>query len=68
MSDDAPKAYARSPQHLQYQSAGADQTSQWVTDEGTIGKILVVMLMVATVIVAVLGGLGALIGWYLGWW
>jgi hypothetical protein len=68
MNDNAPNSYARSPQHLQYQSPGAHQKSQWITDEGTIGKILVVLLIVASVILAVLGGIGALVGWYLGWW
>jgi hypothetical protein len=53
---------------LSYQSPGAHQNSQWVTDEGVGGRILVMILIVLSVIGAVLGGVVALIGFLLGWW
>jgi hypothetical protein len=68
MRDQSPNVSTRSPQHLQYQGPGAHQKSQWVTDEGTIGKILVGCLIVASILGTVLAGIGAVISWYLGWW
>ena len=68
MRDQLPNVPPRSPQHLQYQQAGAHQKSQWVTDEGTIGKILVGCLIVGSILGTVLAGIGAVISWYLGWW
>jgi hypothetical protein len=68
MNDQPPVPHARSPQHLQYQSPGAHQKSQWITDEGTIGKILVGCLIVGSVAATGLAGIGWLIFWYFGWW
>ena len=53
---------------LQYQAPGAHQKSQWITDEGAIGKILVGCLIAASIVGTVLAGIGAVISWYLGWW
>lgn len=68
MTVQLPDPPPRSPQHLQYQGPGAHQKSQWVTDEGTVGKILVGFLIVASILGTVLAGIGAVISWYLGWW
>ena len=53
---------------LSYQSPGAHQKSQWVTDEGVFGRVLVLALCVLSVIGAVLGGIIAVIGFVFGWW
>ena len=53
---------------MSYQSPGAHQKSQWVTDEGVFGRVLVLALCVLSVIGAVLGGIIAVIGFVFGWW
>ena len=60
-----------SPQYtgpLPYQSPGAHQTSQWITDdEGIRGRLLVGCLIVVSVIGAILGGIIAVAWFLLGW-
>jgi len=53
---------------LPYQSPGTHQNSQWITDEGVGGRILVMVLIVLSVVGAVLGLIVALVGFLLGWW
>ena len=54
---------------LSYQAPGAHQKSQWITDQdGVAGRIMVMVLCVLSVIGAVLGGVIAVVGWFLGWW
>jgi hypothetical protein len=61
--------YQRQPTGpLGYQSPGAHQKSQWVTDEGVFGRVLVLGLIVLSVIGAILGAIIAAIGFFIGWW
>ena len=60
----------QSPQYtgpLPYQSPGAHQKSQWITDdEGIRGRLLVGCLIVVSVIGAILGGIAAVAWFFLG--
>ena len=60
-----------SPQYtgaLPYQSPGAHQKSQWITDdEGIKGRLLVGCLIVVSVLGAILGGIAAVAWFFLGW-
>jgi hypothetical protein len=54
---------------LPYQSPGAHQKSQWITDDqGVTGRVLVLVLMLLAVIAAVVGPIIALVGMFIGWW
>ena len=54
---------------LPYQSPGAHQKSQWITDDqGVAGRMLVLALMLLAVIAAVVGPIVALFGMLSGWW
>jgi hypothetical protein len=51
---------------LPYQSPGAHQKSQWVTDEQATGKILVGCAIIGSIVAAVLGGIAAVVWFLLG--
>ena len=53
---------------LSYQSPGAHQNSQWITDEGAGGRWLVIGLIVLSILAAVGGVVVTLLGFFLGWW
>jgi hypothetical protein len=53
---------------LNYQSPGAHQKSQWVTDAQPGGNWMVAALIIASVVGTILAGIGTLMSWYLGWW
>jgi hypothetical protein len=60
-----------SPQYtapLAYQSPGAHQKSQWITDdEGIRGRLLVGCLILGSVVAAVVGGIVTAAWFFLGW-
>jgi hypothetical protein len=61
--------YQRPPSGpLSYHSPGAHQKSQWITDEGVGGRILVIVLIAVSIVAAVGGGIVAVAGFFLGWW
>jgi hypothetical protein len=71
MNDPSPHERSPSPQYtgtVSYQSPGAHQKSQWVTDEGAVGKVMVGCLIVASVVGAVLATVGGVIWWYFFGW
>ena len=58
-----------SPQYtgpLPYQSPGAHQKSQWVTDEQATGKILIGCAIVVSVVGTILGAIAAAVWFLLG--
>ena len=66
-ADQPPPHPTPSPAALSYQSPGAHQKSQWITDEQASGKVLMGCAIVAAVVAAVLGGIAALVALFLGW-
>ena len=63
MQDRTPRYPPSSQEQLHYQSPGAHQKSQWVTDDGPGGKWLVGCLIVASIVGVVVAGIGGII-WF----